>query len=359
MLFRVIAAGSTPARGALLAPGVALIVLEGENRDAAGLGISLRGRPLRPPYGTVSVGSERARPGSRRCACHPKNPACRCSSMTATASTSRCTNPSLRLIRSRSRPGWIRKLAASSSTSCSASAARRSAWAVRPVREFLRPARAGLRRQWRDRTRRSPNPAGASPRRRNGGSARLDAGRDRSRPRRSQPPRCWKARSVCKSCLPRRPATSSLRPERFRWSGPWTHRTLCRTSCRLRSTDASRAPRRAPPCRKALGSGGADAAVTQLLREMDLIFPAQPRKIDDPAQPVGGELELATPDGAGGIFVAGWLRDPLGMVADVSLATASDRVALTADRMIGSAAPTSPSGSRRRRTARLRPQAVS
>ena len=86
-------------------------------------------------------------------------------------------------------------------------------------------------------------------------------------------------------------------------------------------------------CREVLNQGKTGAAVAQLLREMDLFFPAKPHKIADPAQPVCGQIELAVPDEAGGIFVAGWIRDPCQMVNSASLTTPFGRVELSADRM--------------------------
>ena len=86
-------------------------------------------------------------------------------------------------------------------------------------------------------------------------------------------------------------------------------------------------------CREVLNQGKTGGAVAQLLREMDLFFPAKPHKIADPAQPVCGQIELAVPDEAGGIFVAGWIRDPCQMVNSASLTTPFGRVELSADRM--------------------------
>ena len=256
--------------------------------------------------------------------------------MTATASTSRCTNPSLRLIRSRSRPGWIPE-------------------ARRKLLDFLLgfccPAfRLGGSAPFANSCARLALDCAG-----NGGIARVEAqilpGQvlvgGMEVPRGSTLAVIGQGRVVHSRALVLEGAlglqilpapkagdlvlASGAVP--VVWTVDASHPVPHVLSLAEHGRVSGSAARAA--CRKALGSGGADAAVTQLLREMDLIFPAQPRKIDDPAQPVGGELELATLDGAGGIFVAGWLRDPLGMVADVSLATASDRVALTADRMIG------------------------
>ncbi|MBR0656785.1 glycosyltransferase [Plastoroseomonas arctica] len=59
-----------------------------------------------------------------------------------------------------------------------------------------------------------------------------------------------------------------------------------------------------------------DVLATRLLRDRRLLSrPAALRRLDDPARPIGGALELAVSDGGGGVFIAGWLRDPLGMVS--------------------------------------------
>ena len=84
-------------------------------------------------------------------------------------------------------------------------------------------------------------------------------------------------------------------------------------------------------CRQALGSGHRTGPAAQLLREMDLLFPSPARKLDDPLQPIGGEVELAIPDSDGGMFLSGWLRDPLGMIDEMGVATDSGRILLTAD----------------------------
>jgi hypothetical protein len=56
-----------------------------------------------------------------------------------------------------------------------------------------------------------------------------------------------------------------------------------------------------------------------LLRDLQLLAPARSTMSDSPALPVGGALELALPDGEGGIFLRGWLRDPLGLVREMRL----------------------------------------
>jgi GT2 family glycosyltransferase len=55
------------------------------------------------------------------------------------------------------------------------------------------------------------------------------------------------------------------------------------------------------------------------LRAAQLLAPAAARALADPALPVGGALEAAVSDGAGGLFLRGWLRDPLGLVTAMAL----------------------------------------
>jgi GT2 family glycosyltransferase len=61
-------------------------------------------------------------------------------------------------------------------------------------------------------------------------------------------------------------------------------------------------------------------AAAGLLRDRRLLAPGlQPRLLDDPARPIGGAVELALADGAGGVFLAGWLRDPMGLSHGLAL----------------------------------------
>ena len=49
--------------------------------------------------------------------------------------------------------------------------------------------------------------------------------------------------------------------------------------------------------------------------EAQLLAPARPgARWRIPSRPVGGAIELALADGAGGLFLCGWLRDPLDLV---------------------------------------------
>ncbi len=70
----------------------------------------------------------------------------------------------------------------------------------------------------------------------------------------------------------------------------------------------------------ALGQrAGEDQRCATLLREAQLLVPARPRVLDEPLRPIGGALELALSDGEGGLFLAGWTRDPLGLLAGLEV----------------------------------------
>jgi GT2 family glycosyltransferase len=64
---------------------------------------------------------------------------------------------------------------------------------------------------------------------------------------------------------------------------------------------------------------GRDPRAGALLREAQLLAPARPTRLDDRAGPVGAGLDLALSDHGGGVFVCGWLRDPLRLVAGMAL----------------------------------------
>jgi GT2 family glycosyltransferase len=64
---------------------------------------------------------------------------------------------------------------------------------------------------------------------------------------------------------------------------------------------------------------GQDGRAGALLREAQLLAPARPVRLTDPAGPVGAGLDLALSDHAGGVFLCGWLRDPLGLIAGLTL----------------------------------------
>ncbi|MBX6375724.1 MAG: glycosyltransferase [Acetobacteraceae bacterium] len=62
-----------------------------------------------------------------------------------------------------------------------------------------------------------------------------------------------------------------------------------------------------------------DPRCAALLREAQLLAPARPQRLDDPTHPLGGALELALSDREGGVFLCGWVRDPLGLLAGLEL----------------------------------------
>lgn len=56
-----------------------------------------------------------------------------------------------------------------------------------------------------------------------------------------------------------------------------------------------------------------------LLREAQLLAPARATRVEDAAGPVGAGLDIAVSDHGGGVFLCGWLRDPLGLVTAMAL----------------------------------------
>lgn len=63
----------------------------------------------------------------------------------------------------------------------------------------------------------------------------------------------------------------------------------------------------------------ATPALAALLHEVALLAPRKPRRHDGPNLAVAAALELALPDGQGGLFLRGWLRDPRGLVSGMTL----------------------------------------
>lgn len=63
----------------------------------------------------------------------------------------------------------------------------------------------------------------------------------------------------------------------------------------------------------------ADPRSAARLKDLQLLAPAEPRRLDDPARPVGGALEIALSDHGGGVFLGGWIRDPLGLIESLSV----------------------------------------
>lgn len=59
--------------------------------------------------------------------------------------------------------------------------------------------------------------------------------------------------------------------------------------------------------------------IDALVREASLLKPAVPRRHDDISRPIGAGLEAALPDGEGHLFLRGWIRDPMRLVASIEL----------------------------------------
>jgi GT2 family glycosyltransferase len=72
-------------------------------------------------------------------------------------------------------------------------------------------------------------------------------------------------------------------------------------------------------CLRALARTGDMAALVS--RDAQIFAPATPRRHDNPASPIGASLEAALPDGEGGLFLRGWLRDPLDLVTGFEIRT--------------------------------------
>lgn len=64
-----------------------------------------------------------------------------------------------------------------------------------------------------------------------------------------------------------------------------------------------------------------DAVFSSMLRETTLLYPAVPRRHQDPASPLGAALDMVLPDGEGSLFLRGWLRDPLHLIVSAELRT--------------------------------------
>lgn len=60
----------------------------------------------------------------------------------------------------------------------------------------------------------------------------------------------------------------------------------------------------------------------QAVREMQALLPIPKRQLADAARPLGCSIDLAVPTGDGGIFLAGWLHDPHGLAAGLTVTTA-------------------------------------
>lgn len=73
--------------------------------------------------------------------------------------------------------------------------------------------------------------------------------------------------------------------------------------------------------------------VTALIRETALLTPAAPRRHDDISRPIGAGLEAALPDGKGRLFLRGWIRDPMRLIASIDLAGPHGSVQLQTDHL--------------------------
>ena len=328
MMLRVVAAGGTVPQGALLAPGIALVVLQGAGRGGAGLELSVRGRPPAPPFGTVDVGSDRspARIAALRLPFAQEDSAPLLieqdgehvplgisdldgDPLAITAGLDLAARrrlldfllffccPGFRLGRSPAFARTCTRLALDCAENKGAAAAVAQ---VLPDHVLVEPILAGR------------------------GAALVVIGRDR----------------VTQGRIPVLGSASGLQiipclepGDLVVATGPspsvWTVDVPPTLPHVLALSESGRVPSAAAraACREAFSMHRSDAA-KRLLRDMDLLFPAQVCRITDPTQPVAGEVELAVPDSAGGIFLAGWLRDPLGAVESIAVATPAGRLLL-------------------------------
>jgi GT2 family glycosyltransferase len=84
-------------------------------------------------------------------------------------------------------------------------------------------------------------------------------------------------------------------------------------------------------CLRAFTPAAPGSPEMALLQELHALAPATARSHEDPNLPIGGALELALADNDGGLFLAGWLRDPLELIAGAELITQAGRQAVTLD----------------------------
>jgi GT2 family glycosyltransferase len=332
MMLRVIAAGATPPRGVILVPGVALIAVTILGQNGSGAGISFRGQALLAPYGTVTIETE------------PK-----CLQIAAVRLPAGHSGDLPLLIESDHGEHLPLYLSELGLDPLAIAAGLDTAARWRLLEFLLNFCCAAFR------LRQSASFAEVCMRlaldcTRNAGIATVEAQVLAGRVLLSG---MDVPRGSTLSVIGRTTVTHSSVPvletgrlqvlPRVRSgdlivaSGPdpvvWTVDEPASSPHVLSLTDRSRIPgalARAA-CRQALGRGNRTGPAAQLLREMDHLFPSATRKLDDPAQPIGGEVELAIPDSDGGMFISGWLRDPLGMIEEMSLATDSGRVTLTSE----------------------------
>ena len=92
-------------------------------------------------------------------------------------------------------------------------------------------------------------------------------------------------------------------------------------------------------CLRALAPVGNSAttklhdSIAALLHENQVLAPAAPRCHDDPGSALGAALEVVLPDGEGGLFVRGWVRDPLQLIAAAELRTVAGIEAIDPSRL--------------------------
>jgi len=83
-----------------------------------------------------------------------------------------------------------------------------------------------------------------------------------------------------------------------------------------------------------------DEEARRLLRDHQLLAPIQQiRQVTEPDLPYGGALEMALDDHGGGLFLRGWLRDPLGLITGLSLRSGFGDIPLPGSALIRFARP--------------------
>jgi GT2 family glycosyltransferase len=84
-------------------------------------------------------------------------------------------------------------------------------------------------------------------------------------------------------------------------------------------------------CLRALAPLG--GALAPLVREVQLLAPAAASRHDDVSSALGAALEVALPDGEGGLFLRGWIRDPMHLVAGAEIRTPLGAVEIDPDHL--------------------------
>ncbi len=67
--------------------------------------------------------------------------------------------------------------------------------------------------------------------------------------------------------------------------------------------------------------GRSDATAAAAVRELQVLAPLPKRQVADAKRSIGASLDLAVPTGDGGLFLAGWVHDPHGLGAGLSVQT--------------------------------------